>query len=201
VTTKRARLQWHRLIKVLLAAICILFGAMTWVYVFPRADIVPAHADAVLVLGPATEARTALGRDLVASGVAETLVVSVWWADYIVPPGERDVRVCDDTSISVICFVAIPETTSGEGNVLSKLAAVHGWKDVIVITQTPHLERARLILGRCWNGQVRMISSGEPTTLGSWIFQYAYQTAGYLKMLTTFRCATSEDPTPILSRP
>ncbi|MBF4463520.1 hypothetical protein [Rathayibacter sp. VKM Ac-2878] len=181
--------------------VAALLAGMTWVYVFPREDDVPEHADAVLVLGPATHARTELARRMVVAGIAKTLVVSVWWADYIAPVGERDVSVCDDPTIVVICFVAVPETTSGEGEVLAQLAQRNGWKDVIVITQTPHLERARLILARCWDGRTWMRASAEPADLGGWIFEYAYQTAGYLKMLTTTRCAPPPRWIPILARP
>ena len=73
-------------------------------------DSVLRHHDAVLVLGPAKQARTVLGRPLVTPSVVETLAVSVPWHDYLAPVGEQDVAICDDNSLRIICFVADPET-------------------------------------------------------------------------------------------
>jgi hypothetical protein len=49
-----------------------------------------------------------------------------------------------------------------------------------VTTQAAHLERARLIVGRCFGGSIAMLNSGEPPE-GGWAWEYAYQTAATVK--------------------
>jgi hypothetical protein len=158
------------------------------VYVLPSVDAVPEHADAVLVLGPPTRARTDLGRELVRDGVADTLVISVWPSDLAADPDERDVVACDEPGMRVECFTAEPGTTQGEARTLAADARARGWTSVVVVTQTPHISRARMLLERCWPGEVLMVSSGEPHTLGQWAYEYAYQTAGFAKAFADPDC-------------
>lgn len=158
------------------------------VYVLPATDPVPERADAVLVLGPPTRERTELGRDLVEEGVADTLLISVWASELDAPPESSDVVACDEPGIRVICFTADPGTTQGEARALADYARDDGWDSVVVITQTPHITRARLLLERCWGGRVMMVSSGEPHDLGDWIYEYVYQTGAFAKVLVDQGC-------------
>lgn len=177
--------------RIALAAVLVLGLAVVAglpVYVLPSVDAVPERADAVLVLGPPTRARTDLGRELVREGVADTLVISVWPSDLAADPDERDVVACDEPGMRVECFTADPGTTQGEARALADEARAEDWASVVVVTQTPHITRARLLLERCWPGEVLMVSSGEPYTLGAWIYEYAYQTAGFAKAFATPDC-------------
>lgn len=158
------------------------------VYVLPATDAVPQHADAVLVLGPPTRPRTDLGRELVEEGVADTLLISVWQSELDAPPAESDVVACDEPGMRVLCFTADPGTTQGEARALAGYADANGWDSVVVITQTPHITRARVVLERCWGGDLLMVSSGEPTTLGDWVYEYAYQTGAFAKVLADPGC-------------
>jgi hypothetical protein len=158
------------------------------VYVLPSVDAVPDRADAVLVLGPPTRARTDLGRDLVRDGVADTLVISVWPSELAAAPGDNDVVACDEPGMRVECFTADPGTTQGEARALADYARAEDWTTVIVVTQTPHITRARMLLERCWSGDVRMVSSGEPYALGAWAYEYLYQTAGFAKAFASPGC-------------
>ena len=171
-----------------LAALVLAVGAGIPLYVLPPVDPVPEHADAVLVLGPPTRARTELGRDLVEAGVADTLVISVWASDLAAAPGENDVVACDEPDMDVICFTADPGTTQGEARTLAADARADHWDSVVVITQTPHIARARLLLGRCFDGELSMVSSGEPYTLGDWAYEYVYQTGAFAKALVAQDC-------------
>lgn len=170
------------------AVIAVAVAAGIPVYVLPAVDPVPEHVDAVYVLGPPTRARTDLGRRLVAEGVADTLLISVWPSDLDAPPGEKDVVACDEPGMRVICFSADPRTTQGEARDLAEYARSNGWDSVAVITQTPHITRARVLLERCWSGELSMLSSGEPHTLGEWAYEYVYQTGAFAKVLAQQEC-------------
>ncbi|WP_165759615.1 YdcF family protein [Rathayibacter oskolensis] len=178
----------HRLLVGAVVALVVVVGAGLPVYVFPAVDEVPAHVDAVLVLGPATRARTDLARELVDEGVADTLLISVWASELAAPPESSDVVACDEPGRDVICFTADPGTTQGEARALADYARANEWESVVVITQTPHITRARILLERCWSGRVLMVSSGEPYTLGSWVYEYAYQTGAFAKVLVDQEC-------------
>lgn len=169
-------------------ALVLVVAAGIPVYVLPTTDPVPAHADAVLVLGPPTRARTELGRDLVEQGVADTLLISVWRSELDAAPGENDVVACDEPGMRVLCFTAEPGTTQGEARALADYARSNDWSSVVVITQTPHITRARVLLERCFDGRLSMVSSGEPSTLGAWIYEYVYQTGAFAKVLADREC-------------
>lgn len=173
-----------RIRRTIVAALAVLLLAAVAglpVYVFPHVDPVPESADAIVVLGPATRARTDLARDLAAQGVSDTLLISVWAADAAAHPDERDVEACNEPNLRVFCFTAEPATTQGEARALESYAEKYGWTRVVVITQTPHITRARMLLERCWGGRLLMRSSGEPHDWTEYLYEYAYQTGGFAK--------------------
>ncbi|MBF4463267.1 MULTISPECIES: YdcF family protein [unclassified Rathayibacter] len=183
------RLRRARRIAVgLVGALVLAAAAGAPVYVFPPVDPLPPRADAVLVLGPPTRARTELGRELIAEGVADTLLISVWPSAASAPPGTSAIVACDEPGMHVVCFSADPETTQGEARALARYARDNHWSSIVVITQTPHIVRARVILERCWGGHLAMISSGEPTAFGDWAYEYAYQTGAFAKVLVDQQC-------------
>ncbi|QHC65790.1 hypothetical protein GSU68_03780 [Rathayibacter sp. VKM Ac-2759] len=185
---RRALRSVRRIAVGALVALVVLAAVGIPVYVLPATDAVPAHADAVLVLGPPTRARTELGRELIEEGVADRLLISVWPSELAAAPDESDVVACDEPDMLVVCFTAEPGTTRGEARALRDYAEAGGWDSVVVITQTPHLTRARILMERCWSGEVLMVSSGEPTTLGDWAYEYAYQTGAFAKVLLEQEC-------------
>ncbi len=111
--------------------------AATIVYVFPASDEVE-HANAVIVLGPATSDRVALGQQLVDEGRADRMIISAgrpgWAYDKASIPECRD-RTAD-------CFMPVPATTSGEALKIQEIAERDSWTSVTVITATPHVARA-----------------------------------------------------------
>ncbi|NQX12197.1 YdcF family protein [Microbacteriaceae bacterium VKM Ac-2855] len=165
----------------MLAALVLGVVAGLPAYVFPHTDPVPESADAIVVLGPATRARTDLARDLAARGVSDTLLISVWASDQALDPDERDVVACNEPALRVFCFTAEPATTQGEARALAEYAEKYDWNRVVVITQTPHITRARMLLERCYGGRILMETSGEPFAALDYVYEYGYQTAGFVK--------------------
>jgi uncharacterized SAM-binding protein YcdF (DUF218 family) len=155
------------------------------VYVRPQLDPL-RHADAILVLGGYGQERYGTGIDLSLEGWAPNLVVSnpvgageVWRKNYCSTPPPR---------VTVVCFVPDPGTTKGEGRELRRLASLHGWRTVIVVTFLPHVSRARFILEQCFDGDLVMVASSPDISVFRWAYEYVYQTAGYLRALLQPDC-------------
>src|SRR5262249_13537622 len=117
------------------------FLATMLLFVWPDTDAVD-HADAVVVLAGGDGERLHRGLELVRGGIAPTLVLSFG------PPG-----LCDgDEGFDVVCFAPSPENTRGEAEAIGRLARARGWSQLLVVTSTPHVTRARLLVGRCYAG-------------------------------------------------
>jgi uncharacterized SAM-binding protein YcdF (DUF218 family) len=148
----------------------------------------PTHADAVVVLGSVhVNGRLQEGLELVNQGLADNLVLSVGPSDYQAMRG----YACNgqDTDAKVICFTPDPSTTRGEAEEVHRLAEQNGWKKIIVVTSTFHVSRARYIFGRCFDGSIEMVgTSTGGISLGTWAYEYLYQTAGYLKAFAESGC-------------
>ncbi|MQY23571.1 hypothetical protein NRB20_67020 [Nocardia sp. RB20] len=167
---------------VAVGVIVLLAGAVValWpVYVRPQVDS-PARADAVLVLGGAHDGREELGLRLASEGYAPLVLFS--------DPYERSPmmnRICHGGyRVEVECFDPEPRTTLGEGRVLAERARAGRWRRVIVVTFTPHVSRARYVLGKCWGGEILVVDAHPPISFGRWAYNFLYQSAGYVKAVT-----------------
>ncbi len=165
----------------LVAGVAVVVAAVAalWpVYVRPQVDR-PARADAIMVLGGAHDGREELGLRLARDGYAPVVVFS---DPYEHSP--RMNRICHGGySFRVECFDPEPRTTRGEGRELAARARAGGWQRVIVVTFTPHVSRARYVLGKCWDGEILMVDARPRVSIGRWAYNYVYQSAGYVKAL------------------
>ncbi|WP_216911619.1 YdcF family protein [Nocardia noduli] len=155
----------------------VVVAAGLWpVYVRPLVDR-PAPADAILVLGGAHDGREQLGLRLARDGYAPRVLFSDPY-EY----SARMNRICHGGySFEVICFDPSPRTTRGEGRELARRAEVGKWRRVIVVTFTPHISRARYILGKCWSGEILFVDAAPGLSVARWAYDYVYQSAGYAK--------------------
>lgn len=165
-----------RLAVLALVVVVSVVAALWPVYVRPRTDV-PVPADAILVLGGAHDGREQLALRLAREGFAPRVLVS--------NPYEHSAlinRICHGGySFEVICFDPAPRTTRGEGRYLARLARAGEWRRVIVVTFTPHISRARYILGKCWSGELLFVDPAPELSVGRWAWDYAYQSAGYVR--------------------
>jgi uncharacterized SAM-binding protein YcdF (DUF218 family) len=112
-------------------------------FVFP-ASSTPAHADAVVVLAGGDGERLDHGLQLMADGVADTLVVSTG-------PDE----LCgSDPAYEVVCFLPQPDDTRGEAQAIGRLAEERGWDHLVLVTSDYHATRAGVLVGRCFAGDL-----------------------------------------------
>ncbi|MGO4473834.1 ElyC/SanA/YdcF family protein [Arthrobacter sp. M-10] len=168
-----------------IAALAIFWAvAGIFLYVTPPSDQ-PTRSDVLFVLGP-PDNRISYAEKLMRQGYAPTLAVS--------SPAGKDGRfeaaICGaHRSYRVICFNPDPFTTQGEARSLKELSARYGWKSANVLTAEFHVTRARVIVSRCFGGDLHMVadrmdlpllSLTDPTY--SWAYQYVYQTAAFVKV-------------------
>ncbi|MGM7777345.1 YdcF family protein [Arthrobacter sp. KNU-44] len=182
------RRRKRRLLLKSFAAIGVL--VMVWaiagifLYVAPPADE-PQHADVLFVLGPPDQ-RIGYAEQLMQQGYSPTLAVS----SPIGKDGKFEASICTaQRPYQIICFNPDPFTTQGEARALKNLSDHYGWKSANVLTVQFHMTRARVILSRCYGGELHMIahhrslplvSLSSPTS--SWAYQYLYQTAAFVKV-------------------
>jgi uncharacterized SAM-binding protein YcdF (DUF218 family) len=182
------RARRKRLIAVLVAAVAA-FAAGYPVYVSPTVDPISPDrpADAVVALGG--DPRTGpYAQQLVTRGLARTLVLSDPYDGWPNSVTALCREAADRQDGSVLCFDPNPRTTRGEARAITRLAADHGWRDVIVVVPIYHVSRARMIVQRCFVGDLAVIETPDPVPPWVWIYQYGYQTAGYLKAAILQRC-------------
>ncbi|MBF6265082.1 YdcF family protein [Nocardia farcinica] len=159
-----------------LVVLAVAVAALWPVYVRPRTDA-PAPADAILVLGGAHDGREELGLLLARDGYAPRVLFSDPY-EY----SARMNRICHGGyRFEVICFDPDPRTTRGEGRELARRARAEGWQRVIVVTFTPHISRARYIIGKCWDGELLFVDPRPALSIPRWAYDYLYQSAAYLE--------------------
>jgi hypothetical protein len=170
----------------LIALIAIFVAVGIPLYVFPAQDEI-GKADLVFVIGPPRPERIALERSLREQGVAEQSLIST----SLVGGFTADkMRVC--TKPAVWCEHPDPYTTKGEAANLARFAPEHGVESTIVITFAPHVARARYIFAKCYGGDVSVVAVEKQLDLAEWIYQFAYQSAAFVKAWLT-PCADAAD--------
>jgi hypothetical protein len=152
-------------------------AATARLFVWPHTDRIE-HADAVVVLAGGDGERLDRGLDLVHQGVAPTLVLSFG------PPG-----LCDGgEAFDVVCFTPSPETTRGEARAIGDLARAHGWSRLLLVTSTPHVTRARMLVDRCYDGRLEVTGATPRIGLAGWIGEIAHEWGGLADALVERDC-------------
>lgn len=183
------RALWAAIAAVSVVVVTLAAGVV--VYMFPRFEPLPDSVDVVYVIGPATTERITLARDLIDAGKADVMLISV--PQSVLDEGQRRFRKCNLPDGDVICFSPKPRTTKGEAVGLEAMAEENGWTSAIVITQTAHVARTRVLMERCFSGDLSMRAADTDMTVGDWLYQFAYQTAAFGKVFTDQSCTPSSD--------
>lgn len=150
----------------------------------------PKPADVLVVLAPPGD-RIKYAEQLMDRGYAGSLAISV-------PLGNDDPvsALCGARrTYRIVCFSPNPVTTQGEARSLRSLTAEYGWKSANVLTNRSHVPRARVILERCFSGELSMIAFKQDLPLvsftepkNSWIYHYAYESAAFVKVTLNQDC-------------
>lgn len=182
--TKRSRgaLSWLASL-VALAVLWAVVGAPF--FVFPKTDT-ESKTDVVMVVGPPESSRIAIAEDMIHRGLASELVVSVPSTGKL---SRSELTVCaEKQTFAVTCFTPDPFTTQGEARELKKLSVENHWTSATVVTATPHIFRARMIMQRCFAGDLDMIADRTPISPAFWAYSYVYQTFAMVKAAVNQGC-------------
>lgn len=145
-------------------------------YVFPPVDEDVDGAEIAYVIGPATGGRIALAEQLLEDGTVDEILISVAGGG---PLGADAIDACADSGVT--CEHPNPFTTKGEVDQLADFADENEVDKTIVITFAPHVQRTRFILEKCFAGDAIVMAAPQELSLGDWVYQYAYQTAAFVK--------------------
>ncbi len=182
------RTRTRRLVVVLavLAVLATIGVAVERAYLAPDVERDLRPADAIVVLGGNPYDRFEYGLGLAERGLAHQVVLSN-------SVGAQDARMRELCArvipgVRVTCFLPQPWTTRGEAQEVARLASARGWDDIIVVTTTAHVERARFILERCFRSTLQMTDFPEHRGLAETMFGWGYQSAGWVKALYQSGC-------------
>jgi uncharacterized SAM-binding protein YcdF (DUF218 family) len=154
----------------------LLVGATARLFVWPSTDD-PRRADAVVVLDGGSGERLDEARALMQRDVAPTLAIS---AGRELDPDEADGLCSGPQQFEVVCFTPTPDSTRGEARALATLARQHGWNDVVLVTSTYHVTRARMLVERCFDGRVDVVAASPPARPLHWIAAVGHEWAAML---------------------
>jgi uncharacterized SAM-binding protein YcdF (DUF218 family) len=168
---------WRWATTVFLILIIVVAGLTARLLVWSAIGM-PAHASAIVVLAGSGD-RLGLGVQLAREHRAPVLVVSQGHLGYGLPcpaavPG-----------VQIICFDPDPSNTRGEAEYTARLARAHHWTSVVLVTSREQDTRARLLLGRCYGGQIYASTAAQPWY--DWPYQIAYGWGALLKALVLQR--------------
>ena len=173
----------------ILAALAVLVAA--WIaaslvlFVWPRAETgAPRHADVVVVLSGATE-RLPPALALIRRGVAPVLAISSVRETPKWVLGNQLCRAGRYAGGRVLCFEATPYSTKGEAETIARLARLHRWHSIVVVTSTYHVMRAHLLFARCYAGKLSFVGAGAPWWVLPW--EWANETGKLIVQETTAR--------------
>lgn len=176
---KRWRLgrAWRRVLIVALALIVVFAAVTARVLVWPEQGM-PARVSAIALLaGPGNRLPVAL--QLAREHRAQVLVVSQGYDGYGGPCPPRI------PGVRLVCFDPNPADTRGEAEYIARLARRNGWRSVALVVTRPQATRARMLLERCFNGSVYVVTA--PLPLSSWPYQIAYGWGALAKALVVDR--------------
>jgi len=146
------------LLLVLAGIVALWLGACAVLFVWPPAESSPpAHADAVVVLSGGLNQRLDPALALMRTGIAPVLAVS---GAFHPTKWKKARRLCrgklGPLRYRVLCFEPRPYSTRGEAETIARLAQAHHWTRIVVVTSTFHVTRARMLIRRCYHGDLWM---------------------------------------------
>jgi uncharacterized SAM-binding protein YcdF (DUF218 family) len=173
------RPRQHRRRKVLVIALSIVLVLVSVVtarmFIWPDLPAVPAQVDAIIELGGPGN-RDAVTLELARAHRAPVAVQST------TPDDARSGKCLPSISgVTILCFHAEPNTTRGEARYIGTEGQLRHWRSVIVVTSPDHAWRARLEIGRCFTGDVYVVTTHLPAL--AWLRQIPYQWVATTKAL------------------
>jgi uncharacterized SAM-binding protein YcdF (DUF218 family) len=162
------------------AFVLVVFALLTMRLFFRPSIDTTSNVDAIVVLGGEGK-RIERGIELARAGFADQLLVSEAGG------GEfhyRDVCKLPPAGLTTYCFDPQPRSTRGEARAIARLAADYGWTRIIVVASTDQITRARMIIGRCFGGEITMV---DVASADSAFYRGAYEWGALVKAVVVNR--------------
>ena len=156
----------------------VFVSATLALFVYPPTEL-PTHVDGILSLnGGDEEAREALAVSLAEKGYAPVLLFS---------QGSRanDSPCPKVPRITVVCFFDVTNNTRGEARWAAQYAERHHWHSLLIVPGRAQATRARLLVERCFPGQVVVVPATEP--IGNLPRDVLHEWGGLLAALLIYR--------------
>jgi hypothetical protein len=154
-STKSPRRWRRRLLWSLGAAVVVFVAATLALFIYPPTDQ-PRHVDGILSLnGDDERAREAEAVSLAEKGYAPVLLFSQG-------SPANDTPCPKVPRVSVVCFFDVTNNTRGEARWAGQYAERHRWHSLMIVPGSTQAMRARLLMERCFPGQVVVVPATEP---------------------------------------
>ena len=166
-----------------------LFGLSVDRWLLNPAQATPAMpSDAIAVNAGGQGERLERALELIDAGVSKNLVLSQafingrsaaeseWGGQFEV------VALCESppAGIQVFCVDLDERNTRGEARAFAELASEMNWDTLTLVTETHHLHRAKLLLSRCYSGEIFPIAAISPNNSDFYIHEYLGSLKAYL---------------------
>ncbi len=177
-------MTWSRRSRLVVAGLVVgsaAIAAATWRWTTaPSAvslDDVPP-SDAIVVFAGGTGERLEVVQELLDSGVAPNVVIPNGLSS-----GSLDANaMClDEARANVYCPALSDGDTRSEARLIGRLATEHRWQRLVMVTSDYHVERARLRLGRCFDGVVVAVAADSDLGTGDRAAKMVHELFGHLE--------------------
>jgi len=176
----RGRLSrgWRRALTIAVVLALAFAVATARLLVWPTQGM-PPRVDAIVMLaGPGDRMPVALR--LASERRAQVLVVSRGAHGYGGPCPPRPL------GMRLICFDPDPADTRGEAESVGRVAKHYSWRSMVLVVSRTQATRARLLMGRCFSGDVYVATAPLPVL--SWPYEIAYGWAALVKAVLKPSC-------------
>ena len=144
----RGLIRRHLVIASLAFVLVVFLVASSLLFVWPATDQ-PRRVDAILSLNGSNEGdRENTAVSLAKEGYAPVLLFSQGAANTTCPSVPK---------VSVVCFAPHPARTIGEIRFAANDARRHHWHSLMIVSSRAQVTPARLLMGRCFSGQILMV--------------------------------------------
>nr|WP_239537142.1 YdcF family protein [Arthrobacter roseus] len=171
----------------MVSALVVLWLLACWFLFFNPEVEEPVPADAIIVLGGASNERLPRGHELYASGYAPVIVLSQTNS----PGNARADDACTgQQSEAILCFVPPQMTTRGEARAIARLSADQDWERILVVTSTYHLARAERNIEQCSTVDVVMAPSNPEFGPAEWLGRFVEESVALAASYVRPACET-----------
>lgn len=173
------RFRWWLVGAVAIAT--VLFVFLTWQWMISPSTVEPDRVgpvDAVVLFVGGRGERLETALELMDLRVAPTLVIPNGTARGW-PRGNRLCR--NQRPFEVLCPTPDPVTTRGEARLIAQLAEDRGWSSVAMVTSTYHVDRARVWLRHCYDGDITAVAAPVTLSKVDWLKRLSHEWPGQLQ--------------------